>query len=549
MLFIKTIDKTLITTLERVNMSTNIDILNKIKVIYAEDEIKTQILVKSILDRLSYVEIDCVNNGEDLKNKCLQNDYDLIISDIILPKIDGLEVISEIKKIKPNISTIIISAHKNEEYLNKSISIGINSFFQKPLNTNLLISTLTSIYETKLNIARKENYNNKVQKAINVSNIGVFSFNDYQNKLHWDKTMNKIYHSEDLIDLKEWKELIVKSNQDEFCEIFTKLREHDNKTFDKIIKINVNEDIKYIRMTGFYECNSDYCEIVGINEDITELIESKLEILNQKDQLELALLSIKAKNKKIKKAYDLLAKQQKIIQDETKIKAVNDTIKVLSHEWRQPLNLISLTAQTLQFDKKFDTLTDDKFNTNLDLVRETAEDLSDTLEKFTNLVNNQDTPSVEFNLIDAIYKVKDLYERLFTQNSIDFKINFESKKEDYTIKSCESEIKNIFIGLIMNSVESHEKNTKKDKFIGIDLKISKKDLIIDVIDNGDGVKDENMEKIFMPYFSTKYEKSGKGLGLYMIKTSLENKLNGQISAQNCKDYFTVTIKLKGVKID
>ena len=83
-----------------------------------------------------------------------------------------------------------------------------------------------------------------------------------------------------------------------------------------------------------------------------------------------------------------------------------------------------------------------------------------------------------------------------------------------------------------------ELKNQKDKYIEIviDIKSDKKNGIVKVIDNGGGISQEVLDRMFEPYFTTKHQSSGTGIGLYMSKEIIEKQMNGSIWAENisCK---------------
>ncbi|MDD2382748.1 MAG: response regulator transcription factor [Sulfurospirillaceae bacterium] len=105
----------------------------------------------SLLDELSiFLEdffeiIDVATNAEDAYEKFVVTTYDLVITDIQLPKQNGLEFVEKIKKKKPSQYVIVISAYKEVDYFLKSIELGIYSFLTKPFNSQQLINTMIKV--------------------------------------------------------------------------------------------------------------------------------------------------------------------------------------------------------------------------------------------------------------------------------------------------------------------------------------------------------------------------------------------------------------------
>ena len=386
--------------------------------------------------------VDCVSNGHEIIEASKQKHYDLIISDIVMPKINGLDAIETIKKTQPNLSTILITGFKEKKYLEKSIKVGINDFIPKPVDTELLVKSITSIYEEKI----------------------------------------------------------------------------------KIIKENEEKD-KYIN----------------------ELLEYKLEISKQKDQLELTVRSLNNSNKKLKLANNKLEEQKKIIENEARIKGINETVKSLTHEWRQPLNIISVIAQKIKLEKQLDIINDDTLFNELDKIKETTEKLSDTLESVYNLLDEETKEYSDLNLIDISKNVIALLNNTQDIKDIEFELEYEEKdKNIYDIKSYKLELENLLVCFITNSIEAYRNNNLiKNRKIKLTFDVDEKyNHIIKIYDNAGGINKDILPMIFNPYFSTKKEKNGKGLSLYLAKATLEHKLNGNLIISNYNNGTKVEIKLK-----
>ena len=110
----------------------------------------------------------------------------------------------------------------------------------------------------------------------------------------------------------------------------------------------------------------------------------------------------------------------------------------------------------------------------------------------------------------------------------------------------DKELLQVFINIIKNSEEVLKEKDVKNKKINILEYLQDDSLVIEISDNGGGIKENIIEKIFDPYFSTKDESVGTGLGLYMSKTIVEKHLNGTIKAYNKIDgaCFRITINIK-----
>jgi len=127
---------------------------HKTRVLLAEDEKDARDILTFYLNNL-FDEVDVVKNGEEgykLYKKTLSNgsSYDLVITDVKMPKVDGLSMVEEMTKLKPEQKYIIVSAYKDEEYLLRAIGLNIAGYFLKPLDVDKMMKLLKQIKEDML---------------------------------------------------------------------------------------------------------------------------------------------------------------------------------------------------------------------------------------------------------------------------------------------------------------------------------------------------------------------------------------------------------------
>ena len=128
----------------------------------------------------------------------------------------------------------------------------------------------------------------------------------------------------------------------------------------------------------------------------------------------------------------------------------------------------------------------------------------------------------------------------FKLNSI--KINYENNSTS-SLRIYLNEIVQVFINLAKNSSDAMIEKNIEDRFINISTYEKNDSLFIEFEDNAGGIKDSVISKIFDPYFSTKSNKNGTGLGLYMSKTIIEEHSGGKINVYNTDFGTKFVIKL------
>ena len=140
-------------------------LVEKLNILYVEDEESSREQLSEVFNLL-FQSVDTAFDGEDALAQYNNKAYDIVITDINMPKMSGLELIKKIKIQNPSQNIIIISAHNNAEYLLEAIETGVDSFIIKPLQMDQLILVLSKvsnqIYAQKLS----DRYNQQLEKAI-----------------------------------------------------------------------------------------------------------------------------------------------------------------------------------------------------------------------------------------------------------------------------------------------------------------------------------------------------------------------------------------------
>jgi putative two-component system response regulator len=123
-----------------------------------EDDEKIRDIISDVF-KLFFKKIDVANDGEEGLEKITNNDYDLIVSDITMPKKNGIEMIKDACKVKKNLRIVVLSAHSDAEYLMPLIDMGVEKFISKPFDIYIMIDVFKKIIETVIfdEIIEKQN--------------------------------------------------------------------------------------------------------------------------------------------------------------------------------------------------------------------------------------------------------------------------------------------------------------------------------------------------------------------------------------------------------
>lgn len=269
-------------------------------------------------------------------------------------------------------------------------------------------------------------------------------------------------------------------------------------------------------------------------------VNKNLEIQIEEKTKELYEINQNLKNLVKKKTKELIQKEN-ILNHQSKMAAMGEMIENIAHQWRQPLSVISTVATAAKLKKELDILTNEEFYETMEIINNSSQHLSNTIDDFRNFFN-KDKKVSPFDVDIQIEKV--LYLLKTKLNNRDIKVIKNSEKA--TIFGFENEFIQVVLNIINNSLDAFEGKKDVEKLIFINIYKKEDSVIISIKDNAGGIKDTVIDRVFEPYFTTKHQSQGTGIGLYMSLEIIEKHMNGTISASN-KEFVYNNIKYKGAK--
>lgn len=245
----------------------------------------------------------------------------------------------------------------------------------------------------------------------------------------------------------------------------------------------------------------------------------------------------------------ILKQQEKMILQQSRTSAIGEMIGNIAHQWRQPLSAISTAATglKLQLEMGMDVKRVDELDT-LDKINEQTQHLSRTIEDFRGFFRDDISIEIETEISKIMSKVNDLTKDSFKINFV--QMNFDIEKNVY-INVNQNLLIQALLNIYNNALDAlKERNHKRVIFISAEKE--EDSVKIKIKDNAGGIPKQYMEKIFDPYFTTKHQSQGTGIGLYMTHQIIVKQLKGTITVENVEyDYnsekytgaeFTITLK-------
>ena len=243
---------------------------------------------------------------------------------------------------------------------------------------------------------------------------------------------------------------------------------------------------------------------------------------------------------KIKIEVEKSREKDKALVQQSKLAQMGEMIAMIAHQWRQPLGAITASANDLILKIKFNKYDAKYFNKKLKNITDLSQHLSKTIDDFRGFYK-KDKEKIEIVLSDIVKDVLNIVATSIKNKDIEIITEFHSNKKVYTYPN---ELRQVILNLIKNAEDILLEKGINNPYIKIKTYDDKNNSYLEVSDNGGGVHENIIDKIFDPYFSTKTKKDGTGLGLYMSKIIIEEHCNGTLSISNSNEGAVFRIELK-----
>ncbi len=247
-------------------------------------------------------------------------------------------------------------------------------------------------------------------------------------------------------------------------------------------------------------------------------------------------------NKKVEQQVEQVRVQDQILFQQSKMASMGEMIANIAHQWRQPLAAISSTNLLIKTKfslNEFDFSTKQGIDecksfmdTKINDISDYVSTLSMTIDDFRNFFQPQKKIN-KFNLKQIVEKSV----KLLTANFKDSNIQIINQTENIEVTGLENELTQVLINILNNAKEAlMQDNEDCKKLILITSKQEVDCAKISIKDSGGGIEESIIERVFEPYFTTKHQSQGTGIGLYMTKEIIEKHMNGNIEVST--DTFT-----------
>jgi len=359
-----------------------------------------------------------------------------------------------------------------------------------------------------------------LDEAQKIAGVGSFSYNAKTKKLHWSEEHFKIFglfpNEIEPTLIKFFSFVHEDDRKKAKLHLYRAIKSDKRKSIELRIKLK-DDSIKYIQLTTKVTKFDSYNKpitIIGTAFDLTKI--KKLEFQQREKD-------------------SMLAQQSKMA-------ALGEMLDNIAHQWRQPLSVISTASTGLQIQLELDQEISKEFlYKSVKSINEHSQYLSKTIDDFRNFFNPHKEKSY-FYINSTINKTLTLVSSRIKKSNIEIIKNIKIIE----IVTIESELIQVLLNILNNAFDAIDSSKQDKNFIFIST-VTKNDFLhIKIKDTAGGIPKEIINRVFEPYFTTKYKSQGTGIGLYMSNEIVTKHLNGFLRVSNSSFIFN-DIRYKGAQ--
>lgn len=224
------------------------------------------------------------------------------------------------------------------------------------------------------------------------------------------------------------------------------------------------------------------------------------------------------------------AKQERELFQQSKQAALGDMIGNIAHQWRQPLSAISTSASGMQLTYQMNALEKEDFIDYTNAIIKNAQYLSDTIDDFRDFIKCE-KKLTKFDINKSIESSLAIVNSSINNHNLNVQTKFT---DNIIVNNYDNELQQSIINIFNNAKDALKENISnaEDRIIFIESHKENNKAIITIKDTANGIPKNIIEKIFEPYFTTKHQSQGTGLGLYMTQQIIVDSMKGNLNVKN-----------------
>ncbi|MBF0466036.1 MAG: PAS domain-containing protein [Nitrospirae bacterium] len=404
------------------------------------------------------------------------------------------------------------------------------------------------IYSKKIENALTESHN-QLQEIID-NTIAVIFLKDVQGRyILINSRYEMLFHiTKDAVIGKTDYDIFPKEAADSF-------RANDSEVIEKNMPLSFEEIVPhedgihiYISIKfPLYDVGGKIYAVCGIATDITRRKRMEDDLNTKTEQLQ---SMAKELEKMVADEIKLRHQKEQLLVQQSKMATMGEMISMITHQWKQPLNALSINIFDIKDAFEFGELNNEYIDKMVKTSKEQINFMAKTIDGFRNfLLPNKEKTT--FNILDTINDLLYMFGNLYRKDNIEISTEVLCAESNLIFTGYSNELMQVVLNILNNAKDAILSRRKKDSpdFKGqIKIVISESggNGVVSITDNGGGISEETINKIYEPYFSTKKQEGGTGLGLYMSKTIVETNMGGTLSVRNINGgaEFLISLNIK-----
>jgi signal transduction histidine kinase len=243
--------------------------------------------------------------------------------------------------------------------------------------------------------------------------------------------------------------------------------------------------------------------------------------------------SIEELNKPLKSVAKKLGEKKELkilserVQQQSRLAATGEVMSFIAHQWKQPLSAISAKISMLQLKNQLGTLEEDDLFVLMDFTMNKIKYLTQTINDFRDYLKPKEDPK-EFTLESVFSQTKSLLgDKIYSE-----KVHLMITPNEINLVGYKNKLIHVITNIINNACDALVEHESEKKYIFVDVQADEQFCTIYIQDSAGGIQEELLSEIFEPYYTTKAEEHGTGLGLYMAREFIVGQMGGDLSVQN-----------------
>ncbi len=235
-----------------------------------------------------------------------------------------------------------------------------------------------------------------------------------------------------------------------------------------------------------------------------------------------------------------LKEKEELLFQKAKMADMGEMIGNIAHQWRQPLAIINTIISVLKEKNRQAILQSGELGSKLDEMEMSIQYMAHTMDDFMRFYR-PNKEKIDFSVGDAVRHALEIIKPDLIERGI--AVQFQPTGE-FLVHGYMNEYTQVLLAILHNAKDVLLHRKIAPAHITISVFEKPDSVVLEISDNGGGIKEENLHRVFEPYFTTKHKSIGTGLGLYISKMIIEKSMNGKLRVQNSQEGATFTIEME-----